>query len=396
MTFFIAAHVMLLTFGLAAFIVALLSVTFKSSLYRKFGKDLKEKYNFKPTVSILLPLKGIDTNLKDTIKALIHQNYPRSRYEIIFIVDKGDKNTEQEIRRLVKGRKRVRVINSTILPNCAHKNSALLAGMKNAKNDYIVFLDSDAVPRKNWLCDLIGPLKKKEIGATTGHRFYMPNKGFLSYILCAWNNISLLQMFGRYAFMWGGSSAISKQLLKKLKVQELIKKTFSDDTQITQAVKKAGLKIKFVPSCIINSEMDEFFRLSKFTTRQVVTVRLYFKNVWRAGVIFYIGNLLAIIMGFATLFMYFATEQHLFLIESSLMLLTIFFGFLRASIDYANLKNLINAQIRSRTLYIAADFCAGVLMAYNILRAWKKKTLTWRGVTYRINSPYDIEIVERE
>ena len=59
----------------------------------------------------------------------------------------------------------------------------------------LVFADSDMLPARNWLAELVASLGDRQVGATTGYRWYLPSdqwrdpeRGFASILLSVWNS----------------------------------------------------------------------------------------------------------------------------------------------------------------------------------------------------------------
>ena len=86
-----------------------------------------------------------------------------------------------------------------------------------------------------------------------------------------------------YNYAWGGSTAIKKELFDKLNIIEEWKTGFSDDLILTNIVKKAGYKIKFIPKCVSESPVDDnVWKFIKWGTRQLTWIKWYYpsKLMW--------------------------------------------------------------------------------------------------------------------
>ena len=106
----------------------------------------------------------------------------------------------------------------------------------------------------------------------------------------------------RSSFAWGGSTAITKKIFDKLKIESKWKKGFSDDLILTEVVRKAGYKIKFVPSCIVESpEETDIKKFLFWGTQQFVWVKWYYPSIYFFG--FFAAFLLQIfiVLGFILL-----------------------------------------------------------------------------------------------
>jgi ceramide glucosyltransferase len=391
MGFTVVLHLLLILLGLAAFGLSFFSLFNRSVLYRRFRDALAEKYDYEPPVSIIMPIRERDEKLRENLNALLDMNYPKNKYEIIFVVD-DDEEIHEYLKKLQKG-KNIKIVKSVPLLTCSGKNSAMIAGVKAAKYEIIASIDSDTKPSRMWLRSMVGPLENKDVGVTTGYRYYVPGKSFVSYILSAWNNIGLGLMQGSTKFVWGGSFAIKKSLLQKLGIVDMWSRTISEDTQVTRAMRKAKLDIAFVPQCITKSHISwKFSHPLEFTTRQVMFVKLYDTRTWRGGLASYLFGRITIILGIILLYLYFTGGSMLLLLEALLLLWPIVFGLLRASVDHRNLS-ILTEEKSSHAKYVIADFLSQWLMTYNTLRVWKKKTIEWRGRKYLIKSPYEIEVL---
>ncbi len=150
-----------------------------------------------------------------------------------------------------------------------------------------MFVDSDARPDKNWLKNLIAPLRDEKIGCATGYRWFISGKrNFASEMLSVWN-ASIASALGanrKSNFCWGGSMALRRETFDKIKMRERWKGTLSDDFAVTRTMKENGLAIYFVPQALTVSIEDcSFKRLLEFTTRQMKITRVYASNLWIAS-----------------------------------------------------------------------------------------------------------------
>jgi len=68
-------------------------------------------------------------------------------------------------------------------------------------------------------------------------------------------NAKIAQQLGNTRFnqAWGGSMAIRVDVFRKVGLDKIWPKVLSDDLSLTYAVKKAGMKLAFVPTCLVAS-----------------------------------------------------------------------------------------------------------------------------------------------
>ncbi len=71
-----------------------------SKLTNKVSEKIPEEF-----VSIIVPFRNEENNILNTYSSLTSQNYPKEKFEIIFVNDSSDDNSLQLIRESVKERK---------------------------------------------------------------------------------------------------------------------------------------------------------------------------------------------------------------------------------------------------------------------------------------------------
>ncbi|MGA8538038.1 MAG: glycosyltransferase, partial [Terriglobales bacterium] len=93
-----------------------------------------------PDVSVIIPARNEEANIADCLESLTSQT--GVAFEII-VVDDGSTDRTREIARSFAG---VRVISpEPPLHGWTGKNNALVAGIKNARADWLLFTDADTV-----------------------------------------------------------------------------------------------------------------------------------------------------------------------------------------------------------------------------------------------------------
>ena len=330
-------------------------------------------------VSIIVPCKGITENLEENLRAICDQDYPN--YNVIFVLDSKEDPAYPIIDRIVKSKKNANIQTTKKINETSGKISALISGIKKAGDvDIYVFADSDIKPHKNWLTCLITYLSEDKIGATTGFRWFFPSN-LKSSLISTWNmasTVSLIHPISNYA--WGGSTAIKKTLFEKLEIESKWKKGFSDDLILTEAVKKAGYKIKFLPQCIVESPTEtRIKKYLKWTTQQFTWVRWYYPSIWFFG---FCGMLLiqaAIIAGFILLILGFT-------IPGILMISTIFFEMLYGLAGILTLRKLMHypkEKFGAITPYFILMPIVCLLYTYDLFLSSFKKEIKWGGRSYR-------------
>ncbi len=368
----------------------------------------REYGEFTPFVTVFVPLRGIDEGLKENIAAVLAQDYPN--YEIVFVSD--DENDQawrvvEDARRSFAGESDPAM--QTIVAGRATDrgqkvhNLSVAVRQANAKSEVLVFVDSDARPRRDWLCSLVAPLQDVSIGAATGYRWFVPVRGgFASNLRSVWNAAiaSALGADGKKNFCWGGSTAIRRSTFEKCKVNEHWRGTVSDDFALTRAVHEAGLPIKFVPQCLTPSfESCSLRELVEFTTRQLKITRAYAAHLWKA-VLF--GSVIFVITFFGWIALVAARVYLQLPIAMPLVLLLILFamGAMKSHLRLRAVAAIINdARVTcfaSTLAHISLWPAASALYLYNALVAAVSRRIEWRGIIYELKSPNETVIIRQQ
>lgn len=105
-----------------------------------------------PHVSVLVAARNEARNIEHCLKALVAQDYPHDRMEILAIDDESTDNTGALIREVAAANPgRIRPI--TTSPEATHargKARAIAQGMDVAEGEIILLTDADCVPPKTW------------------------------------------------------------------------------------------------------------------------------------------------------------------------------------------------------------------------------------------------------
>jgi len=355
------------------------SVSFVSIFIYLFVKNRKEKqYLTNLKVSVIVPCKGIGNNLKENLEAICNQNYPD--FKVIFVLDSEKDPAYPTIDKIVKHAKNASIEISEKFEEASGKISALIAGTRKAGDvDVYVFADSDIKPHKEWLALLVTYLSEKKVGATTGFRWFFP-RDLKTSLISVWNMGSMASLFHPLSnYAWGGSTAIKKALFEKLQIESRWMKGFSDDLILTEAVKKAGYIIKFIPACVVESPPeDSINRFLKWGTQQFTWVRWYNPFIWSFAIFGVLYLHISIVLG-AILIIAGVT------IPGILLFVPIIFELIYGFVGILTLRKLMHypkEKFGSLAPYAYCMPVAWVFYLYSIILAGFKKEIKWGGRVY--------------
>jgi cellulose synthase/poly-beta-1,6-N-acetylglucosamine synthase-like glycosyltransferase len=183
----------------------------------------------------------------------------------------------------------------------SEKIQNLLAAVRASRKrtQVLAFADSDGRVTKGWLRALVAPLAEPGVGASTGYRWFLPDPpDFWSLLRGVWDAVAAGTLgAGDNRFVWGGATAIRKELFFDARVPEFWEDALTDDLTLSQAVHAADLSIAYAPGaltpCLEHTTAAVFF---PWIRRQMALTRLYAPRLWWTGLIahiFYCGGMAA-------------------------------------------------------------------------------------------------------
>ena len=341
-----------------------------------------------PRVSVWLSLRGADPGLAENLRSLATQSYPE--YELRVVVDSEHDPAWPVAQEALAGfpHARLEVLRQR-LTSCSLKASALLqlagSGLQNI--EVVAFVDGDVAVSENWLKELVAPLSDPAVGVTFGNRWYQPAAGHWgSLVRYLWNAVAVVPMY-LHGMPWGGSLAMSTQVLGESGLLHKWSLSLSTDAPIKSAVVSLGKKVRFVPSLMMkNDEECDLSHAFDFIPRQLGSTRLYHPH-WPAILMHAVYTTLLISAAFILtvwgetwwppggLILYLGSGLLL------LMLLESVLGGKPRSFGMQAHWKLVPAILLAQLTHLAAT-----------VRAHFRRRVCWRGVSYRIDGPWSVEL----
>ena len=358
---------------------------------------------YAPRTAVICPCKGIEPGLEQNLTALCefdHQNY-----EIFFVLASESDPAASVVKRVAgQSRSKAHVLFAGPPQECGEKIHNLRAAIGQLAPEFeiLVFADSDGRPGRAWLKRLTGPLHDPGVGAATTMRWLISNDNRLpSLLLAAWNApiVSMLGENTERNFCWGGGTAIRRSVFEQCGVLEEWQHSVSDDYSMTNALKRAGRPIVFLPECLTVSYVQtDFAGLMEFTNRQILITRVYSPKLWFVAgmthLLFCVTILVGAVITLGNVFAGRPTMQFAALTFLPLLLASIR-GTLRviaAQEMLTSLKSLIQQQ---SWIHLLLGVWVPYLYCANFLSSIITRTIRWRGIRYELVSPQQTRILVR-
>jgi len=122
---------------------------------------MKYKYDYLPPVSVVVPVYNAQDTIKPCVDSILNLTYPKDRVEFIF-VDNYSTDSTAEI--LSTYSSDIKVFRESKRGAAAARNK----GIVSASGEVIAFTDSDCVVDKDWLLEIVQPLKDDTTGISGG------------------------------------------------------------------------------------------------------------------------------------------------------------------------------------------------------------------------------------
>jgi hypothetical protein len=374
--------------------------------HRRFARSRMrelDKASPRGRAAVFCPCKGVDVGLENNLRAILRQDY--SDYEVVFIVESAEDPACRMLRRIVTeyAQVKTRLVVAGPAAGCGQKVHNLRAGTADLDPAirYVVFVDSDARPRPQWLRSLLR-LDRPGVGASTGYRWFIPTRPSLANSLLYSINCGIALLFGpsHYHLIWGGSWAMRRELFEQLGVREAWKGTLSDDLVVSRLVRRAGLGVIYQPPCMVASPLDyPGSAMFSFLRRQYLVARFYAPRHWlmglASGAIVNVVMLSSLIMTASGL----VSGRPSFWIPLGVLGALYGIGVVRASVRQS-LATLFFPSLqpvlrRARRFDVWAGPLASLVNWIGIVSSLLGREMVWRGFRYRLSRGGQIQLVGR-
>jgi len=380
----------------------------------------KQTPSYRPKLSIVLPCKGLDPGFDKNVSKLLAQEYfdPqdefKTNFEVIFCVATAEDPAYAILQEAIASHPQLKakLVVAGVIPNRGQKINNQLAALREVAPDteVFVFVDSDVVARPDFFSQLVAPLQDDKVGIATGYRFYIPFKGdWPSLLRSLWNRLTAWELVSsRYAFAWGGAMAIRRDTFFKANVPQHWDSSCDDDLSMTTAVKDIGLKVKFVPQCLVVSDGDTNIpEAVEWLNRQAILTKIYYPALWRKGMVraaILAFWLLAVVYGICQMFIFHSGREYLSVaIGLTLVPVELFFllqaqslwkKVLIANVEHDN-EQLRFEEAYDKTLlrYAIVLPLAHLLLPWLSLYSILTNRIRWRGVNYLLKSPSEVVVL---
>ncbi len=339
------------------------------------------------STTLFVPCCGNEEGLEENLGALLAQDHPELRLR--FVVEDETDGAVPVIESLLgRSQGRGELVVAGRAEGRGQKVHNLLIALEGAAPSEVwAFADSDGRPDAGWLRRLVQPLEERAVGVASTYRFYVPEPArFATRLRSVWN-ASVLSLLGAggHNFAWGGGMAIRRDVFERIGVRDAWQGALSDDYALTHAVGRAGLRVEFVPSCLVASYGDVGLgELLSWTTRQIKITRVYWPALFRIVAANHILHVAFLVFGAAAAAM--GSFQAMLLL-GAVLALSFTNGAMRARALQKLVPRFLGPLERHFLSYTLMTPLASFVTAQAVARAVASRRIEWRGKTYVMRSP---------
>lgn len=356
-----------------------------------------------PKVALMVPCKDVDPDLEDNLRMLLRQDYPL--YEIIFMTLDEHDASYPYLQRMVseaEGRGiKARIVFGGFSKQRCQKLDNMLAGVDALDADVEIFAwaDSDVRVSREWLRQLVAPLAKDEVGATTSFRWYRPEpKRPLTYLLSLWTGYQFTHLhMNKQVHVWGGTMAVTRKFFDEMNMREIWEYALADDCTLSNEVKRAGKKVEFVMPSMTSISSDHSIKdILIFAVRQGVIAKHTLKGVWYPSVFGLSILHLAVFRGLALCLRAIQAGQPLPLV-GLLMMAFVPGGIVQSLVFIQSIRQLVsvresNDPMKAQYLWALYSPFAYLFLWSTLMASAATDKFVWRGIFYRMLNEHETEV----
>lgn len=206
----------------------------------------------KPNVSFTIIAYNEEKNIANCINSILNQDGLKD-YEIVVVNDASKDKTADIVKEFSKKNKKIRLVDLKVNKG---RGNARFTGVKNAKGEYIAFIDADIILPKHWLKKCL--LEIKNYDAIGG--IAVPD-GDVTYFYRKFNLIP--KVLPPTTEITGNNGLYKRKSLLSINFDSNLK--WGEDCDLNLRLKEGGNKLKNIPDLIVkHNESKSYYTSMKW------------------------------------------------------------------------------------------------------------------------------------
>ena len=238
----------------------------------------------------MLAVRGSDPEFEQHIESLFALDYPD--YEIVFGVAERRDEAYPVLAAACRPPSR---------PGAARRDGPALGVQRedpqrprclavvSADTEVLVVIDADIQPAPLFLQRLVTPLRDPKVGVATGFRWLVATEPSLPRLVATMTNAGTGVPFWFSHGVWGGVTAMRREVFEQLDVAASWRKSLSEDNVTRQVMLAGGYRVAPVADTLAVSHQDYTWSTYwEFLVRQLTITRIYNPSAWWQGLALYL------------------------------------------------------------------------------------------------------------
>lgn len=194
-------------------------------------------------VSIIVPVYNAEATVEECIKSILELDYPKKKLELIFVNNNSNDDTGKILK---KYESEIKILYENKRGPAAARNR----GLKNAEGDIVALTDSDCIADKEWIKNIIIPLKDDNVGISGGKILArVPYNKIEKFGESVHNHEAAINHFKPpYVITMNWASRISVLNQMNFFNEEFIR---CEDIDLSHRIYSAGYKIVYAPDAVV-------------------------------------------------------------------------------------------------------------------------------------------------
>jgi len=236
----------------------------------KNSSKLNSPVDIPVTVTVIVAAKNEENTIIECIDSLKKLNYPKSLFEVIFVNDNSDDNTEKVIINNITGFDNFKLLNSVKedVSNLKGKANAIDTGISNSSGKIIFITDADCIVPANWIKETIKYYDEDNTAMVCGFT-NIKDSGNLFSILQSLDWIYLLSLascssgINRILSCIGNNISFRKDVYTEIGGYKNIKFSITEDLALLRkidSIKKYKIKYPIDSECSVKTTSCKNFK----------------------------------------------------------------------------------------------------------------------------------------
>lgn len=240
----------LITAAVAAVFLGKLAVIFTQM--EQIAPDPGQPPETWPKISVIIPARNEEANIRRCVESLAKQTYPADRFELITVDDQSEDRTPEIIAELAQQYSQIKAVNGRPLPKgWFGKSNACARGAEFATGDLLFFLDADTWAEPKMLCAVVAFMEARNIDllslnpfqnmVSASERIFLP--GIFTAIATAMKFKESNTPGKSFAMASGQYMAFRRTAYEAVGGHEAVGKILEEDMAFANLIKESGYRL---------------------------------------------------------------------------------------------------------------------------------------------------------